>query len=163
MGNTSMQVIDHQLSCTFLFTKEVVRASRGDPVVLMNKCIDLVCCHVSSELRYKRDRKPSTIDSNRTKQQLHTRQLHLNLLSNIFSSLQTSNMLSLSSVALAASTLMGFASAAPTITERQVVPWTPGTLNNTQEFYVSLKVTKGSIKKYNGWTSTSPFQVPNHY
>lgn len=46
--------------------------------------------------------------------------------------------------ALAASTLLGLATAAPTLPTRQA--WTPGTLNNTQEFIIHMAVTDGSTK-----------------
>jgi len=54
-------------------------------------------------------------------------------------------MVSLRTLALAASTLMPLISAIPTseLSKKQV-SWTPGTLNNTREFYLSMAVTDGS-------------------
>lgn len=70
-------------------------------------------------------------------------------------------MVSIRALAFAASTLVGLAYAVPTLqgsslVERQALPpYTPGTLNNTQEFYISMKVTQGP-KTYNNWFRTSP-------
>jgi hypothetical protein len=58
------------------------------------------------------------------------------------------------SLALAASTIISFTSAAPTFMARQD-PWVLGTQNNTQEFYMTLKATTYSLEKYNGWACTA--------
>ena len=62
-------------------------------------------------------------------------------------------MVFMRSIALGASIvgIIGVSSAAQVPTARQE-PWVPGTQNNTQEFYVTLKVTTTSLEKYNGWT-----------
>ncbi|KAL3418127.1 hypothetical protein PVAG01_09842 [Phlyctema vagabunda] len=53
------------------------------------------------------------------------------------------------SIAVAASALAGLVSALPAeIAARQT--YTPGTLNNTREFYISMTVTDGPTT-YNGW------------
>jgi len=62
-------------------------------------------------------------------------------------------MYSLRNLAFAASAILGATSAAPTeIATRQT--FTPQTLNNTQEFYISMQTTDGCLEKYNGWQST---------
>jgi hypothetical protein len=61
-------------------------------------------------------------------------------------------MVSLRNLALAASTIIGFTSAKPIVSKRQDA-WVPGTLNNTQEFYLRMQVTDGSYK-YEGWVCT---------
>ncbi|TVY73476.1 hypothetical protein LSUE1_G007416 [Lachnellula suecica] len=52
-------------------------------------------------------------------------------------------MVSMRNLALAASTIVGFTSAAPTMEARTTETYTPGTLNNTQEFYIKMSVTSG--------------------
>lgn len=59
-------------------------------------------------------------------------------------------MLAMKSIALVAS-IIGLTSAAPSLGARQNA-YTPGTQNNTQEFYITLKATSPSLEKYNGWT-----------
>jgi hypothetical protein len=59
-------------------------------------------------------------------------------------------MVFMRSLALVASTIIGVTSAAP-LEARQFVP---GTLNNTREFYITLKATTPSLAKYNGWGGT---------
>jgi hypothetical protein len=58
------------------------------------------------------------------------------------------------SIGLMAS-LITASSAAPALTAGQD-PWAPGTQNNTQEFYVTLKATTPSLEKYNGWACIDP-------
>lgn len=53
-------------------------------------------------------------------------------------------MVCMRNLALAASTLITFSAAAPTIENRQT--WTPGTQNNTQEFIIHMTVTDGNTK-----------------
>lgn len=62
-------------------------------------------------------------------------------------------MVSVRSLALAASTLVGLAHAVPTPQGSGLPPYTPGTLNNTQEFHIVMKVTAGP-KTYNNWYRT---------
>jgi hypothetical protein len=63
-------------------------------------------------------------------------------------------MVSLRYIALAASSIVGFAYAAPAeIASRQT--FVPGTLNNTREFYISMAVTDG-YAKYSGWRGMFP-------
>ncbi|PQE32020.1 hypothetical protein CJF32_00001630 [Rutstroemia sp. NJR-2017a WRK4] len=62
-------------------------------------------------------------------------------------------MVSIRNLALAASTIIGFASAKPVVSKRQDA-WAPGTLNNTREFYLHMQITDTSdndFYKYNGW------------
>ncbi|TVY45193.1 hypothetical protein LOCC1_G004580 [Lachnellula occidentalis] len=59
-------------------------------------------------------------------------------------------MVSLRNLALAASAIIGLTTAAPTTETRQAA-YTPGTQNNTQEFYLHMTVTDGDTK-YNGWS-----------
>ena len=61
-------------------------------------------------------------------------------------------MVSMRNLALVASAIVGFTTAAPTMEARQ--SWTPGTQNNTQEFYIHMTVTDGDTK-YNGWACKS--------
>ncbi|TVY33965.1 hypothetical protein LSUB1_G006704, partial [Lachnellula subtilissima] len=61
-------------------------------------------------------------------------------------------MVSLRNLAIAASAIIGLTTAAPTTETRQAT-WTPGTQNNTQEFYLYMTVTDGDTK-YNGWACT---------
>jgi hypothetical protein len=61
-------------------------------------------------------------------------------------------MVSIRNLALAASAVIGLVAAAPT--EIEARQFTPGTQNNTREFYVRMQVTSG-LKKYNGWQSKS--------
>jgi len=58
-------------------------------------------------------------------------------------------MVSMRNLAFAASAFFGLAAAAPT--ELATRQFTPGLVNNTQEFYISLLITDGTITKYNGW------------
>jgi len=58
-------------------------------------------------------------------------------------------MVSMRNLALAASAIVGLTAAAPTMEARQT--WTPGTLNNTQEFYIHMFVTDGDTK-YTSWS-----------
>lgn len=59
---------------------------------------------------------------------------------------------SIRNLGLLAIAFIGLTSAAPAeITTRQT--FVPGTLNNTQEFYIRMKVTEG-LEKYNGWLGT---------
>ncbi|KAG4025372.1 hypothetical protein MFRU_059g00090 [Monilinia fructicola] len=51
-------------------------------------------------------------------------------------------MVSIRNLALVASSILSFASAAPALDKRQDA-WVPGTLNNTQEFYLHMIVTDG--------------------
>ncbi|KAE8452246.1 hypothetical protein EG329_000945 [Mollisiaceae sp. DMI_Dod_QoI] len=57
-------------------------------------------------------------------------------------------MVFIHNLALAASTLLGLAAAAPTLSTRQT--YVPGTLNNTQEFYIKMVVTDGPTT-YQEW------------
>jgi hypothetical protein len=66
-------------------------------------------------------------------------------------------MLSTSSLLLAASTLLGLATASLNLETRQL--YTPGMLNNTQEFYVTMVVTAG-LAKYNIYKCTPSFLPP---
>jgi hypothetical protein len=61
-------------------------------------------------------------------------------------------MVSIRNLALAASTIIGLASAKPVVSKRQDA-WTPGTLNNTREFYLHMQITDGpnEFYKYEGW------------
>ncbi|TEY51371.1 hypothetical protein BOTCAL_0266g00030 [Botryotinia calthae] len=58
-------------------------------------------------------------------------------------------MVSIRNLAIAASSILSFVSAAPTIESRQDT-WVPGTLNNTREFYLHMTVTDGDYT-HNGW------------
>ncbi|KAG0651886.1 hypothetical protein D0Z07_0826 [Hyphodiscus hymeniophilus] len=58
-------------------------------------------------------------------------------------------MLSLRNLAITASAILGATAAPAEIASRQT--FTPGTLNNTQEFYITLQTTDGCISQYNGW------------
>jgi hypothetical protein len=61
-------------------------------------------------------------------------------------------MVSIRNLALAASSIISLASAAPAeVAARQ---FTAGTQNNTREFYITMQVTSG-LETYNGWQSTS--------
>ncbi|PQE26079.1 hypothetical protein CJF30_00000814 [Rutstroemia sp. NJR-2017a BBW] len=66
-------------------------------------------------------------------------------------------MVSIRNLALAASTIIGFASAKPVVSKRQDA-WAPGTLNNTREFYLHMQITDASdndFYKYEGWLTPS--------
>jgi hypothetical protein len=75
--------------------------------------------------------------------------------------IHTFKMVSLSFLALAASSLFALATAAPAIGSRQAPVWTPGTQNNTQEFYIKLHVTHGP-KTYEGYYCSSSIISFNH-
>lgn len=62
-------------------------------------------------------------------------------------------MVSIRSLALAASSMLSFVSAAPTDESRQDA-WVPGTLNNTREFYLHMQVTDGDFR-HEGWVCKS--------
>lgn len=58
-------------------------------------------------------------------------------------------MVAMRSLTLLAFVLLGFTAAVPTQHEARQT-WVPGTLNNTQEFYIRMTVTDGPTK-YNNW------------
>jgi hypothetical protein len=63
-------------------------------------------------------------------------------------------MVTVRNFALLASSILGLTNAAPTeIDARQT--FVPGTVNNTQEFYIHMTVTDG-LTKYNGWARKFP-------
>lgn len=68
-------------------------------------------------------------------------------------------MIAIRSLTLLASALLGFTAAAPTKHEARQT-WVPGTLNNTQEFYLHMTVTDGPTK-YNGWACK--YSHPDYY
>lgn len=64
-------------------------------------------------------------------------------------------MVSIRNLALVASSILSFASAAPALDKRQDA-WVPGTLNNTQEFYLHMIVTDGDYT-HESWVCKSQF------
>lgn len=61
-------------------------------------------------------------------------------------------MISMSNIAFVASSLIGLATAAPAVAERQT--FIPGKLNNTRVFYIKMTVTDGD-RKQNGYSCES--------
>ena len=58
-------------------------------------------------------------------------------------------------LSLAVLAIIGTISAAPgEMAKRQT--FAPGTLNHTQEFYITMHTNDGCLAKYNGWQSTFP-------
>jgi len=69
-------------------------------------------------------------------------------------------MVSFRNLALVASTIIGLTSAAPSTLEKRQ-EYTPGTQNNTQEFYLKMWVTDGDTK-YTGWALESYHTIADH-
>jgi hypothetical protein len=66
-------------------------------------------------------------------------------------------MVSMRNLAFVASSILSFVSAAPTLEKRQDT-WVPGTLNNTQEFYLHMAVTDGDYT-HQEWVCKSPISI----
>ena len=65
-------------------------------------------------------------------------------------------MVSFHAIALASFAIIHATSTFPTeIAGRQ--NFTPGVLNNTQEFYITMRTTESCLEKYNGWQSSFSF------
>jgi len=67
----------------------------------------------------------------------------------------------LCNVAVFVSTWLSFVAGNPVRLDGRQTNFTPGTLNNTQEFYITLSIGSG-LSKYNGWQSMSPFRSSLH-